>query len=133
IFGTLDYGHAMTDVTGFGFVGHLLEVCEGSNLSAEIFYSKIKLIEGVEALAKKFVAPDNTFRNWKSYESKVSGISGESLVTLCDPQTSGGLMVAVEREFQNEFKLLLEKNKIEYSEPIGKFVAKERVLMKVLA
>ncbi|HYV94170.1 MAG TPA: selenide, water dikinase SelD [Chitinophagales bacterium] len=130
-FGMLDFVHGMTDVTGFGLIGHLLEMCEGSNLSAEIFYSKIRLIEGVEALAKKFVAPDNTFRNWKSYESKVSGISGESLVTLCDPQTSGGLMVAVPPEFQNEFKLLLDENRMKYTEPIGKFVAKEDAMVKV--
>lgn len=126
IFGTLDYVHAMTDITGFGFVGHLLEMCEGSNLSAEIFYSKIKLIDGVEALAKKFVAPDNTFRNWKSYEPKVSGINGESLVTLCDPQTSGGLMVAVDEEFEEEFKKLLKENHIEYTEPLGKFKASSK-------
>jgi len=130
--GELEYVHAMTDVTGFGLIGHLLEMCEGSNLTAEISYSKIKLIGGVEALAKKFVAPDNTFRNWKSYEPKVSGISGESLVTLCDPQTSGGLMVAVKAEFENEFKNLLEKDGIECSEPIGKFTAKEDVMVKVL-
>lgn len=122
VFGSLDDAHAMTDVTGFGLIGHLLEMCEGSKLSAEIFYSRIKLIHGVEALAKKFVAPDNTFRNWKSYEPKVSGISGESLVTLCDPQTSGGLLVAVDPYNENDFRSLLIENEFEkYSEPIGKF------------
>ena len=133
IFGTRDYVHAMTDITGFGLVGHLLEMCEGSNLSAEISYSKIKLIEGVEALAKKFVAPDNTFRNWKSYESKVSGISGESLVTLCDPQTSGGLMVAVDKEFEEQFKKILQENHIVHTEPIGIFKASAKFKCTVIS
>ncbi len=123
IFGGLRYVHAMTDVTGFGLIGHLLEMCEGSNLSAEVFYSKLKFIEGAEALAKKFVAPDNTFRNWKSYEPKVSGINGASLVTLCDPQTSGGLMVAVDASHIGEFTALLTENELtDYALPIGNFI-----------
>jgi len=137
--GGLEYVHAMTDITGFGLIGHLLEMCEarlpdgqGSNLSAEIFYSKIKLIEGVESLAKKFVAPDNTFRNWKSYEPKVSGINGESLVTLCDPQTSGGLMVAIDPRFENEFhSLLTEKGLKESSQPVGKFIVRQEKFIVV--
>ena len=133
LFGSLGYVHAMTDVTGFGLIGHLLEMCEGSDLSAEIFYSKIKLIEGVEALAKKFVAPDSTFRNWKSYEPKVSGIGGESLVTLCDPQTSGGLMVAVASKNESEFRMLLKENsRWDFSEPIGIFKIKSEKVISVL-
>ncbi|HZX74661.1 MAG TPA: selenide, water dikinase SelD [Cyclobacteriaceae bacterium] len=119
-FGTLEDVHAMTDVTGFGLLGHLLEMCEGSNLAAELNYSTIRWIEGVEPLAKKFVAPDNTFRNWKGYERKVEGITGERLVTLCDPQTSGGLLVAVSEKFQDEFIRILKDNRLEgFTEPIG--------------
>ena len=115
--------HAMTDVTGFGLIGHLLEMCEASNLSAELNYAAVPLISGVEALVKKFVAPDNTFRNWKSYESKVSGISGESLITLCDPQTNGGLLVAIEKNYESEFRKLIDKLLPDVnSNPIGKFI-----------
>lgn len=132
-FGALNYVNAMTDVTGFGLLGHLLEMCEGSKLSSEIFYSKIKFIDGAEPLAKKFVAPDNTFRNWKSYEPKVSGIAGESLVTLCDPQTSGGLMVAVDPKFENDFiDLLKENNLANHIIPIGKFVSLKEKFVQVL-
>ncbi len=132
-FGGLNYVNAMTDVTGFGLLGHLLEMCEGSKLSSEIFYSQIEFIDGAEPLAKKFVAPDNTFRNWKSYEPKVSGIAGESLVTLCDPQTSGGLMVAVDPSFENEFvKLLKENNLVNHINPIGKFVSLKEKFVQVL-
>lgn len=126
--------HAMTDVTGFGLLGHLLEMCEGSNLSAEIQYSKIKLIEGVEALAKKFVAPDNTFRNWKSYEPRVKGVTGEMLVTLCDPQTNGGLMVAVAPENETEFKIYLRENGMGFfSEPIGVFTSPVEKVVSILS
>ena len=121
----MDEVRAMTDVTGFGLLGHLLEMC-GDNFSAEIYYNQIKQIEGAKELAQKFVAPDNTFRNWKSYETKVSGITGESLITLCDPQTSGGLLVSVAAEYKNEFSEWLKKNGFEkYSEPIGKVLMRE--------
>ncbi|MBK9729848.1 MAG: selenide, water dikinase SelD [Chitinophagaceae bacterium] len=120
LFGGLDYVHAMTDVTGFGILGHLLELCEGSNVSATLTYAAIRLIDGVEPLAKKFVAPDNTFRNWKSYEPKVEGVTGERLVTLCDPQTSGGLLVAIDQQFGEAFQKLLKELHLEnHLEPIG--------------
>jgi selenide,water dikinase len=125
VFGSLEYVHAMTDVTGFGLLGHLLEMCDGSGLYAEINYSEVKLIEGVEALAKKFIAPDNTFRNWKSFQPKTEGISGERFVTLCDPQTSGGLLVAVNEEFSNDFIQTLKDHDLkEFIEPIGRMTKK---------
>lgn len=120
----LEYVHAMTDVTGFGLLGHLLEMCEGSALHAEISYDTIPLIDGAAELAKKFVAPDNTFRNWKSYEPRVNGIHGESLITLCDPQTNGGLMVAVAPENAADFTDQLQKLTGDSPvTPIGKFTA----------
>jgi selenide,water dikinase len=133
IFGMLEYVHSMTDVTGFGMLGHLLEMCEGSHLSARIFYSKIKLLKGVEVLAKKFISPDNTFRNWKSYEKRVTGISAESLITLCDPQTNGGLLVAVaERNAEDFLKVLKENGLNDFIHPIGNFFAREEKAVSVL-
>ena len=132
VLGTIDYVNAVTDVTGFGLLGHLLEMCEGSNLSADLYYSKIKWIEEAEGLAKKYVAPDNTFRNWKSYEPKTEGIQGEQLITLCDPQTSGGLMIAIAPNHHKEFINLLKENNIEAQSPIGKFLKKESAWVKVL-
>lgn len=131
IFGTMNHVHAMTDVTGFGLIGHLLEMC-GDKISAEIYYDQIQLLEGAKELAQKFVAPDNTYRNWKSYDGKVSGISGESLITLCDPQTSGGLMVAVAAENKNEFSEWLKKNGFEkYTEPVGRFNEKNESIILI--
>ena len=56
--------HAMTDVTGFGLLGHLIELCEGSDLSAVINYKNVPLIEGIEKYTDQFIFPDNTYRNW---------------------------------------------------------------------
>ncbi len=100
-----DYVHAMTDVTGFGLLGHLIEMCEGSGLSAQVDYGQVPLLDGVKELTAAYVYADNTMRNWKSYEAKVVGVDGESLLTLCDPQTSGGLLIAVAPEAEHDFRL----------------------------
>ena len=122
--GKYDFVHALTDVTGFGLLGHLTEMCEGSGTSAEIEYAKVPLMEGVKELSAKFIYPDNTMRNWKSCESKVEGITGESLLTLCDPQTSGGLLIAVDSQHEEEFlKISLPANTVLYK--IGKTIAKQ--------
>lgn len=86
---------AMTDITGFGLLGHLIEVCEGSRLSAELEYASVPLMKSARGYAEKMIYPDNTMRNWSSYQAKVEGIGSESLLTLCDPQTSGGLLICV--------------------------------------
>ena len=112
-------------------IGHLIEMCSEKN-SAEIHYNKIQLIEGAKELAQKFVAPDNTYRNWKSYDGKVSGITGESLITLCDPQTSGGLMIAVAKEAGEEFSEWLKQNDFKkFSEPIGQIKKKGDFVISV--
>lgn len=115
-FGKLNYVHAMTDVTGFGLLGHLIEVCEGSGLSAELNYNAVPLIKDLKPYLDRFIYPDNTMRNWQSYEKKVQGIGSESLLTLCDPQTSGGLLVCVDEHHQQEFEAKFNLH------PIGKLV-----------
>ena len=108
-------------------------MCEGSHLSAQIQYSKIKLLKGAEALAKKFIAPDNTFRNWKSYESNVTGINAESLITLCDPQTNGGLLVAIDKQNAKDFIEVLKENGLDdFTDSIGNFFSREEKAVSVL-
>ena len=87
---------AMTDVTGFGLLGHLIEICEGSNLSAVIFADKIKTLDGVKDYIAQGCVPGGTGRNFDSYGHKVGTLTEEQKAILCDPQTSGGLLVAVE-------------------------------------
>jgi selenide,water dikinase len=123
-FGKLEYVKALTDITGFGLLGHLLEVCEGSGLSAEIEYSKIPLLKNLDSYISKFIYPDNTMRNWQGYEKKVSGIGAESLLTLCDPQTSGGLLVCVEEKFAPEFEAITA-SKGHLVKPIGRMTNKK--------
>jgi selenide, water dikinase len=101
--GKLDYVHAMTDVTGFGLLGHLTEMSDGSNLTAELRYDSVPLLDGVKHYASQFIYPDNTMRNFNAYKDKTEGIAGESLLTLCDPQTNGGLLVAVDAAHENDF------------------------------
>jgi selenide,water dikinase len=122
-FGKLEYVSAMTDVTGFGLLGHLLEVCEGSNLSAEINYASVPLIKNLQHYVSKFIYPDNTMRNWQSYETKVDGIGSDSLLTLCDPQTSGGMLVCVDQAYANEFESLVGEIH-HHVVPIGKLIDK---------
>jgi selenide, water dikinase len=89
--------HAMTDVTGFGLLGHLLEMCRGSGLSARIEAQKVPLLPGVLALAKSGIATGASNRNWQSYGKEVRTIEPMPdflQAILTDPQTSGGLLVA---------------------------------------
>ena len=129
--GKHQFVNGLTDVTGFGLLGHLIEMCEGANLSAEIEYSKVPLMNGVKDLCAKFVYADNTMRNWKAYESKVHGIGSESLLTLCDPQTSGGLMIAVNEKQREDFIALASKNNFQL-EPIGKFISPKEKAVYIL-
>ncbi len=108
-FGKLEYVRAMTDVTGFGLLGHLIEMCEGSCISAEINYEDVPLLPNLKYYLSKMIYPDSTFRNWKACESKTKGINEESIFTLCDPQTNGGLLVAVDDRQEAEFKHEVEK------------------------
>lgn len=103
-FGKLAYVTAMTDITGFGLLGHLIEVCEGSGVSAEINYGQVPLLPNLQHYTGQMIYPDNTMRNWQGYEPKVDGISFESLLTLCDPQTSGGLLVCVDASHKAAFE-----------------------------
>lgn len=95
-FSQVDDVTAMTDVTGFGLLGHLIEICEGSNLSAVIFPDKIKTLDGVKDYIAQGCVPGGTGRNFESYGYKVGALTEEQKAILCDPQTSGGLLVAVE-------------------------------------
>ena len=95
-FSQVDGVTAMTDVTGFGLLGHLIEICEGSNLSAVVFADKIKTLDGVKDYIAQGCVPGGTGRNFESYGHKVGTLTEEQKAILCDPQTSGGLLVVVE-------------------------------------
>ncbi|MBI2794200.1 MAG: selenide, water dikinase SelD [Ignavibacteria bacterium] len=104
-FGKLDYIHSMTDVTGFGLLGHLIELCEGAHLSAELEYPSVPLINSdvIHYYLDNNCIPGGTKRNWDSYGNKVSIISERQRHILCDPQTSGGLLVSVDQNHVDRF------------------------------
>ncbi|MCK5703702.1 MAG: selenide, water dikinase SelD [Cyclobacteriaceae bacterium] len=121
---------AMTDVTGFGLLGHLSEMCEGSNLSAEIEFDKIPKFKEVNQYIEQDCIPGGTHRNWESYGHHVQLKEESNKLILCDPQTSGGLLIAVENSAIEEVETLLEKNNID---PVnfGILKARSEVLIKV--
>lgn len=86
---------AMTDVTGFGLLGHLSEMCEGSKLSARVHFDQIRQLEAAEIYRQQGCIPGGTNRNFDSYGSKIGEMTEAQKQILCDPQTSGGLLVAV--------------------------------------
>lgn len=112
--------HAMTDVTGFGFLGHLIEMAGGSGLTAEVWYHKIPAIPGVQDFIAQGVFPDGTTRNWSSYGDQVKFEKGvpvaEAFKLLPDPQTNGGLLISADAA-------TAEKLKAVYGEPVGRMIA----------
>lgn len=118
ILGTKDYITALTDVTGFGLLGHLLELCEGSNLNAVINFQDIPILDSVLEYIELGCAPGGTSRNWESYGGKIAAINELQKQVLCDPQTSGGLLVAVDPNYINEFLSLITENSMDLK-PIG--------------
>jgi len=113
--GKLDFVKAMTDVTGFGLLGHLSEMCEGSNLKAIIEFNKVPKIEVIGEYLDQNSIPGGTVRNWKSYGHKIASAEeklNRITTILADPQTSGGLLVAVEAGRSEEFEEVLRANGI---------------------
>lgn len=125
VLGGLKSVSAMTDVTGFGLLGHLTEMAEGSGLSAEIYMNKVPLITDdlYEYIEKKCV-PGGTERNLDSYGEKIRfagrGDHRIERAILADPQTSGGLLIAVNPSGKEEVVDLFKKNSLhDFTEPIG--------------
>jgi selenide,water dikinase len=129
---------AMTDVTGFGLLGHLIEMAEGSGLSAELYYSKIPFLEAAKEYLAQRIVPDATYRNWNSYSSKVGFGAGvnvmEAFNLLPDPQTNGGLLIAVNIDSLSEVQELLSAHQLtSFTQPIGMLTPKAEKVIQVLA
>jgi selenide,water dikinase len=102
-FGKLACVKAMTDVTGFGLLGHLVEMADGSGLTAHINANAVPRISHVDYYLEQGCIPGGTQRNFASYGHRIAPISEEYKKLLCDPQTSGGLLVAVDMAGVDEF------------------------------
>jgi selenide,water dikinase len=121
---------AMTDVTGFGLLGHLSEMCEGSNLSALVEYGKVPKLDVLQEYIDHKSIPGGTHRNWDSYGHLVSLKDEAYKVILCDPQTSGGLLIAVKDEAIPEVEALLTEHNMQAG-PFGELMERKGVLMEV--
>lgn len=128
--------HAMTDITGFGLIGHLLEMTEGSGLSCEIYYDQIRILDGAKEYLSQKVIPGATKRNWNSVSDKIelagSFNEDEIINLLSDPQTNGGLLISVSEEAVEEVKnLFVENGHARFASPIGKMLALEQNVIMV--
>ena len=117
--GELDGVHALTDVTGFGLAGHLLEMARGSGLSARIRFDDVPRSPEAALYLAEGCFPDGSFRNWKSLSSAVDGAATtERMMFLSDPQTCGGLLIACAPDATSEVTTILQKDG-SHAFPIG--------------
>jgi len=123
-FAELSFVHAMTDVTGFSLLGHLLEVCQGSELAAEMYFDKIPTFEPLPYYIEKGCIPGGCQRNFDSFGMHVSPLSSLQQAILCDPQTSGGLLVTVAPEQQLAFEQYSKEQGLSLK-PIGQLIEKQ--------
>lgn len=123
--GKLNSVHALTDVTGFGLLGHLAEMAEGSRLNAEVFTSAVPLIiPDLNYYLDLKSVPGGTNRNWKSYSHKIGPVTETQRAILADPQTSGGLLIAVSESGARELESLLAGHGLNpFCQPIGRLLA----------
>ncbi len=127
----LDYVRAMTDVTGFGLLGHLLELCEGSGVAAKLDLNQLPLLNNVDHYLSQGAIPGGALRNFDSYGHKAASLDQRSQSLLCDPQTSGGLLVAVEPQHAEDFERIVREFGMDLS-PIGSLVKRnDSVLVRV--
>ncbi len=129
--------HAMTDVTGFGLLGHLIEMADGSGLGAELYYNKLQILDGAKEYLAQRIVPDATYRNWNSYSTQVGFETGvdvmQAFSILPDPQTNGGMLISVVPETVNEVTALFKASGLDgFIEPIGKMTVKGEKTVKVV-
>jgi selenide,water dikinase len=129
-FGKLDGVTAMTDVTGFGLLGHLVEMADGSQLTALIEYDRVPRLPGVEYYLEQGCIPGGTLRNYDSYASKLGRLQALHKNVLCDPQTSGGLLIAVTPEGNDTFLAPLAQMGLNLA-PIGELVERQSHAVEV--
>ncbi len=122
----MDAVHAMTDVTGFGLLGHLLGICRGSQLTAQLAFEQLPLLHGVQQLAQQGIVTGASGRNWNSYGAEVElapGLAAWQHNLLTDPQTSGGLLIACSQDAVPDILQRLHSEGFAHAANIGRLCA----------
>ena len=131
--GKLSAVTAMTDVTGFGLLGHLTEMAEGSNLSAVVKFDAVPLINSsIKAYIAQGCVPGGTNRNRDSYGHKIAALTEEQWAILADPQTSGGLLIAINKNAADDLIKILNENGLSaFTNPIGQMTAQQAKIVSI--
>ena len=119
--------HALTDITGFGLFGHLLEMLNETGLAVKINTEQWPLLPNINTYLAQYTIPAITYRNWNSYGNRVQEPSADVLHIGCDPQTSGGLLIAVAPEGIDELTALMKEYNVPLNclDAIGQVISKE--------
>jgi selenide,water dikinase len=121
----------MTDVTGFGLLGHLVEMADGSGLTARVEFARVPRLASAEYYLEQGCVPGGTQRNFDSYGDKIAPLPELHKLLLCDPQTSGGLLIAVTVEGEAEFLAVAAELGLAL-EPIGQLLERQSYAVEVL-
>lgn len=116
--------NAITDVTGFGLAGHLLEVCLASHVSAKLSFTQIPLLDNIKHYLDLGCIPGGSKRNFESYGHQLAALTANQQSIICDPQTSGGLLITVSQSVKSTVRAILEKKQLTFAE-IGEICAME--------
>ena len=108
----LDGVNALTDVTGFGLAGHLMEMCQGANLTAIVDSAAIPELPELNDYIAQGCMPGGTQRNFEALGDSLPALTPRDLAVLCDPQTSGGLLVAVSPDALSDVQQLLQEQEL---------------------
>lgn len=123
--------NAMTDVTGFGLAGHLAEVCKASHVAAQIDFRRLPRLAEAEAYRRQGAVPGGSLRNRDALGNALPAMDDTHWQWLCDPQTSGGLLVSVDPAWEDDVERIGRKFGLEL-QPFGKMIAQEgEALIKV--
>jgi len=122
---------ALTDITGFGLLGHLSEICESSGISARVYFDDVPILPNVKKYLEMGCVPGGTLRNFESYGQHLSPMSPDREKILCDAQTSGGLLCVVKKDGVKEFLEVCSMRGLQLS-AIGETIEKSKYLIEVL-
>jgi selenide,water dikinase len=133
VLGNHAFVNCMTDITGFGLVGHLSEICDSSNVSAKIKFDKIKLLPNLEEYIEMGIVTKGGQTNWDNNRHNLNGIGNFTSIVISDPQSNGGLLITVDPAFRKEFEEVLVKNDLaDFTEPIGEITMKKDLLLDII-